>query len=508
MMTMLIAFGLSLFLGLIVLALLRANAAKLGFLDNPDGRRKLHASPVAVVGGIGVFITVMSAIGLLTWFDPSIADMIRSDAPQLAWTAFAGCLVVVLGGLDDRFNLRARYKLLGQILGALVLVLGGKYIINGVSLLGYSFEFGAFAIPMTVLWFLAAMNAMNLLDGMDGQLGTLSLIMFSALAFLYFYAGNSLSGYVAVIFAGSLLAFLSMNFPPAKIYMGDAGSMFLGLIIAALAIRSSLKGAAVSILAPMTLLVLPFLDTLAAILRRKLTGRSLAVSDRAHLHHILLKRGLSIPQALLVVAGFGLVGATGAVFSVLMNLDWIALLTAMGVVAGLIATGLFGRAETKLVKSRVGAIFNSAMTRSENVEMEVRLQGTIRWEHVWEELTKQAATLSLTGIQLDVNAPIWHEGYHRRWHARGTKPDPIKSWRVELPLLGHGQVLGRLLVFGDRGEECIGDKLLALSELTKRVEQLAAEATLEMAEASSNHTVVPQPPTPTPLATKRLDTVV
>ena len=505
MMTTFIAFGLALFLGLAVLALLRANAAKLGFLDNPDGRRKLHAKPVAVVGGLGLFVTVLSSTALLAWLDPSVAPLFVADGQRFAWLGVASILIVSLGAIDDRFNLRARFKLLGQIAASLVLVLGGNYVIPSVSLLGHSFEFGAFAMPITVLWFLAAMNAMNLLDGMDGQLGTLGLIMFSALGILFFLIGNTLSGYMAFIFVGSLLAFLTMNYPPATVYMGDAGSMFLGLIIAALAIQTSVKGAAVSILAPMTLLVLPFIDTVAAILRRKLTGRSLAMSDRAHLHHILLKRGLSIPQALLVVAGFAIIAAVGAVVSVVYQQDWIAVATAASVVAGLLLTGLFGRAETKLLQSRVGAMLNSAMTRSDNMEMEVRLQGSIRWEHVWDELTKQAITLNLTGIQLDVNAPIWHEGYHRRWLARGTKPDPIKSWRVELPLLGHGQVLGRLLVFGDRGVECIGDKLLALSEMTRRVELLAAEATLEMAEASSGHT--PVTPGKQATATTRLDPV-
>ena len=505
MMTTFIAFGLALFLGLAVLALLRANAAKLGFLDNPDGRRKLHAKPVAVVGGLGLFLTVLSSTALLAWLDPSVAPLFVADGQRFAWLGVASILIVSLGAIDDRFNLRARFKLLGQIAASLVLVLGGNYVIPSVSLLGHSFEFGAFAMPITVLWFLAAMNAMNLLDGMDGQLGTLGLIMFSALGILFFLIGNTLSGYMAFIFVGSLLAFLTMNYPPATVYMGDAGSMFLGLIIAALAIQTSVKGAAVSILAPMTLLVLPFIDTVAAILRRKLTGRSLAMSDRAHLHHILLKRGLSIPQALLVVAGFAIIAAVGAVVSVVYQQDWIAVATAVSVVAGLLLTGLFGRAETKLLQSRVGAILNSAMTRSDSMEMEVRLQGSIRWEHVWDELTKQAVVLNLTGIQLDVNAPIWHEGYHRRWLARGTKPDPIKSWRVELPLLGHGQVLGRLLVFGDRGVECIGDKLLALSEMTRRVELLAAEATLEMAEASSGRT--PVPPGKQATSTTRLDPV-
>jgi UDP-GlcNAc:undecaprenyl-phosphate GlcNAc-1-phosphate transferase len=495
MLMTIITLTVALCIGLAVLALFRANASKLGFLDNPDGRRKLHVKPVAIVGGLGLFFTVVATAGLLAFINPTFASHLFGDGQRLFWLTFSSTVIVVLGAIDDRFNLRARYKLLGQIFASVCLVLGAKYVIPSVSLLGHSFDFGAFAVPITVLWFLAAMNAMNLLDGMDGQLGTLSIIIFGALSVLFLIMGNMFSAYIAVIFVGSLLAFMVMNYPPATVYMGDAGSMFLGLIIAALAIQTSIKGAAVSILAPMTLLVLPFIDTAAAILRRKLTGRSLAMSDRAHLHHILLKSGLSIPQALLVVGAFATLAAVGAVMSVVWTQDWIAVATAISVVAGLLFTGLFGRAETSLLKSRVGAILNSAMTRSENVETEVRLQGTIRWEHVWEELTKQAAVLKLTGIQLDMNAPIWHEGYHRRWLARGTKPDPIKSWRVELPLLGHGQVLGRLLVFGDRGQECIGEKLLALSELTKQVEILATEASYEVAKASNPklRAVLPMP---------------
>src|SRR5262249_13889999 len=134
---------------------------------------------------------------------------------------------------------------------------------------------------------------------------------------------------VAAILAGALLGFLFYNFPPASVFLGDCGSMLIGLAVGVLAIRSSLKApATVALAAPTALLILPIFDTTAAILRRKLTGRSLYTTDRGHLHHCLLRSGLSNRRALLAVAGLCLVTAVGALASLAWNNEALALLSA------------------------------------------------------------------------------------------------------------------------------------------------------------------------------------
>jgi UDP-GlcNAc:undecaprenyl-phosphate GlcNAc-1-phosphate transferase len=489
--------------GLPFLFLARRTALAVGLVDRPDGRRKVHKKPVAVVGGVGVFVAAVIAVLFAAAFDQDVRTALDMNSRPAVWLLLAAAVVVALGVADDRYNLRARFKLLGQIFAILLAVVGGGYVIDRVVVFGQPVEFGVFAVPVTALWFLAAVNALNLLDGMDGMLGTLGLVITASLGVMAAAAGHPLPAAVAFALAGSLIAFLWFNKPPASVYLGDAGSMLIGLTVAALSIKAAVKGptAAVGILAPAGLLVLPLLDTAAAVIRRGLTGRGLAVADRGHLHHLLLKRGWSVYRSLAVVGGLALVAAIGAIGSAYLENDLIAVIGAGAVVAVLLVGGLFGVAEARLLASRAASAVTTSVTRPANVEMEVRLQGTAEWETVWGEIAGRADDLALTAVYLDVNAPVWHEGYHRRWVRRGHRADELTGWRVDLPLVGHGQVLGRLTVCGDRGGACIGDRLRAVSEMAKSAEQLAVLATLPAATATAkaaeaDSTSVPRSPRP------------
>ena len=189
---------------------------------------------------------------------------------------------------------RARYKVLGQLSAILVLTLGGGFVIERVGLFGMMLELGPAAIPCTALWLLACVNALNLIDGMDGLLGIVGGIALVSLAVIVAMTGYVFEATVALALAGAVIGFLWWNLPPASVYMGDSGSMLIGLVIGAVAIPTSLKGpATVALSAPLAILVLPMFDTTAAVIRRKLTGRGLATADRGHLHHVLMRNGLT-----------------------------------------------------------------------------------------------------------------------------------------------------------------------------------------------------------------------
>lgn len=473
-------FVLGVAFGFPFLLVCRQIAYGVGLVDRPDGRRKIHKQPVAVVGGVGVFVAAVTAVLFAGVADPNIASQLSQDRRPAVWLLIASAVIVALGVADDRYNLRARFKLVGQLVAILLAVVGGGFVIERVSLFGVPLEFGVFAVPVSVVWFLAAVNALNLLDGMDGMLGTIGLVICGSIGVMALVAGHGFPALVAFALAGALVAFLWFNKPPASIYLGDAGSMLVGLAVAALSIRAAVKGptAAVAILAPMGLLTLPILDTSAAVIRRSLTGRGLAIADRGHLHHLLQKRGWSIYRSLAVVGGLGLIAATGAIASSYSGNDLMAIIGATAVILVLMVGGLFGVAEARLLARRAASVVTTTVTRPAGVEMEVRLQGTAEWEHVWAEIAGRADELTLTALYLDVNAPAWHEGYHRRWVRRGHREDNLTGWRVDLPLIGHGQVLGRLTVCGDREGACIGDRLQALSELARSAERLAELATL------------------------------
>lgn len=489
---------LALVLGVGFLLVARRVASTVGLVDRPDGRRKVQARPVAVVGGVALLLTTVTTLLVGAAVDPDVAGAISGDLRQTLWLLAAGGVIVTVGVVDDLKNLRARFKLLGQLLAAGLAVVGGGFVVERVTMFGYPLEFGVFAVPVTVFWFLAAMNAINLLDGMDGMLGTLGLVICGSVGVMATIGGHGFPAVTAFAMTGGLLAFLWFNKPPASVYMGDAGSLLIGLVVAALSIKCALKGPAVAILAPVGLLTLPLLDTSAAIVRRKLTGRGLAIADRGHLHHLLQKRGWSIHRSLVVVGGLGLLAAAGAILSLYFFNDLIAVIAAGVVVLVLLIRGLFGVAEARLLATRAATVFSSTVTRpTADYELEVRLQGTAEWDDMWKEITGRAADLSLTAVYLDVNVPFWQEGYHRRWEKRTHQPDHLTGWRVDLPLVGHGQVIGRLTVFGDRGKSCIGDRLSELSELARKAEELAFDATLPyVREAAAPPLGAPTPAAP------------
>ena len=327
-----------------------------------------------------------------------------------------------------------------------------------------------------MFWFLAAINAINLLDGMDGLLGTVGLIILTALAAMATLAGETTTALIAVAGAGALAGFLVYNLPPATIYLGDCGSMLIGLVVAALAISASLKGPAVAILAPSALLVLPILDTFAAVVRRKLTGRGLAAADRGHMHHEMLRSGKSRGRVLLITTTLGVIGALGGLAALHRQNDFLALGSGAAVVAILLATGWFGLAEVRLVKERAAAMVRSARAGGD-VSVAVRLQGTAEWAGLWNDLITAAEETRLQSLRLDVNAPAWHEAFHGRWDRADSRVlvgGPAGVWRLELPVYGHGQIIGRLVVAGLPGVAPVGDQLGRLSELLLATETILA----------------------------------
>jgi UDP-GlcNAc:undecaprenyl-phosphate GlcNAc-1-phosphate transferase len=289
---------------------------------------------------------------------------------------------------------------------------------------------------------------------------------------------------VALALAGALLGFLRYNFPPASIFLGDSGSMLVGLVVGVLAIESSLKGpATVALAAPTALLTLPIFDTLAAILRRTLTGRSIYTTDRGHLHHCLLRSGLSNRRVLALISAFCLITVFGTLASLALKSELLALLSGAVVVALLVVTRLFGHAELSLLRQRVGSLFSSFFKQPEGKparEIEVRLHGKVDWNELWQQITACGTQLNLGRARLDINAPAINEGYHAQWTGADAAADLDESavlWSAEIPLVAQGRTVGRVAVTGRRDDQPIWEKIATLARLAQDFEATASQLT-------------------------------
>jgi UDP-GlcNAc:undecaprenyl-phosphate GlcNAc-1-phosphate transferase len=252
--------------------------------------------------------------------------------------------------------------------------------------------------------------------------------------------------------------------------------MLIGLVVGALALQTSLKGpATVALGAPLAILVLPVFDTTAAIIRRKLTGRGLAVADRGHIHHVLLQQGFSPARILVLVAAIGMLAAAGALASMALQNDLYAVICALGVVITLVAGKWFGYAEWKLLQQRLATtthtLLRSSADRPGEQELSVHLHGTADWNLLWKELLATVRRLPVAAVHFDVTIPALHEDYHARW-SRGDAAVPTLS-RITVPLWIGDMFLGQLHFIVQRSQQPLREVLQTLSEIVETVERQA-----------------------------------
>lgn len=266
-----------------------------GILDQP-GERKIHREPIAYLGGLGFSAAVMAGVALWAWLCPLQAALESGVAAAF----LAGLLAIFLVGLwDDVAGMRPVVKLAFQGAVAAALWTAGVRIERVTIGLGAALDLaGPASLLVTIFWYAALMNAINLIDGLDGLAGGVSFLAALSLAavglIVYSGAGLTLGMALPLIGAGACLGFLFHNWHPARIFLGDSGSMSIGYTLATAALLSSTKAPALlALLVPMVALGLPLFESGYSFLRRALTGQSPFKADRRHLHHRLMETGLS-----------------------------------------------------------------------------------------------------------------------------------------------------------------------------------------------------------------------
>lgn len=469
----------ALVLSAIFVPIVRTTFRHFGLVDKPDKERKLHSNAVSLGGGLAVFCAVAATFAILLSLDRFLGDSTLGYLRGNWYLLFgaAGALMVV-GLLDDVFTLRGRQKLLMQIL-IVVLLVGSGTLVENIEIFGVQFSLGVFAYPLTVLWLLAAINALNLIDGADGMASTVGAIISGGLAILCVQTGSPLGAVVGAALAGSLLGFLIYNRPPASIYLGDAGSMVIGLFIGVIAIWSSVKGSTMLSVAPLLMLTIPLFDSVIALLRRVLTGRSIYATDRGHLHHRLLDR-FSHRVMLVVVASLCAITTIGAILSMHFGNQGIAVASVALVVAVLVLTRSFGNAELRMLAARTSHIGEAILMRSHLCDSwfhqrGVQLQGNRCWEAIWTSLVEFAGDRGLAQIKLDVGIAWMHEGYHGAWQ-RARMPEKSDQANIRLPIYVDDRLVGRLEATCDARKANFGDTMLLLvdrgQELSDQIRRL------------------------------------
>lgn len=475
--TLLLLTGLAAFLTATCLTpVIRSLARKHDLVDHPDPDRKLHDRAVPLGGGIAIFFATLVGVAIALLIQYADIYDFTKEPSSLLGLLFAATVVCAIGLLDDARGLRGRQKLIGQI-GAVAILISSGLMIKQVAIFDWQLTLGLAAIPFTAFWLMGAINSVNLLDGADGLATTLGIIMALTLSVLAAHAHHTLEATVAAALTGALLAFLLFNFPPASIFLGDAGSTLIGLTIGALAIQASLKGpATIALAAPLAILAIPILDSTAAIARRVLTGRSIFATDRAHLHHVLLRRGIGPRRMLTTIGILSIITAAGALASVYTQHELYAVLSAAAVVGMLATARIFGHAEFALLAHRAktlgGSFFRIPRVEANGHgnghhtahETTIRLQGSRDWGELWNTLTDFAEQHQLTKVQLDLNLSWAHEAYHATWQREGNF-DTTESWLTRLPLTTAGRTLGRLEFTGHQTDTQAYTLLPLIAEL-------------------------------------------
>ncbi len=347
------AFLASALLSLVGTPLVARLAGRLGAVDQPNHRR-VNAAPVPRGGGVAValsFLVVATVVVVANERAELVPDPNRPETATFLAVMLGGVLAMLLGLLDDAFQLRARWQLLAQLVVAAVSVAAGIYPseLNNPVGPGTIPLVPAAGIGFTVVWILGMINSINFIDGLDGLSSGISLIAAATLGTLSFttaigVTGQPLVGVLCFTLAGSLLGFLRWNFHPARVFIGTTGVMFVGYMLAILSILGAAK-VAVALL----VLGVPIIDTFWIIVRRLATGRSPFTPDRGHIHHRLLDLGLSHAQTVLAIYGICVVLAVGSVVlsSYQQVYAFLGLAVAFGVGLFLLARGDEGALEAE-----------------------------------------------------------------------------------------------------------------------------------------------------------------
>ena len=311
----------------VLVPIVKKVAEHVGAMDIPN-ERKVHDHPIPRMGGLAIFGAFLLGYMLFA----------RSSFQMLS-ILIGGFIIVLTGIFDDIKPIQARYKFIVQIIAAAVVVFYGNVALSRITIFGLDFTIPNILSQIVTIFFIVGItNAINLIDGLDGLASGVSSIYFMTITIVAFILNKmqGLDTMLSLIMLGSTLGFLIHNFHPAKIFMGDTGSLFLGFTISVIALLGFKATTLTSLIVPLCILAIPIFDTALAIFRRLLKGQGIMAPDKEHFHHQLLKMKFSVPVTVLIIYGINILFSSVSIFFVLGDKK-----IAMGIYAVLMLLLLF-----------------------------------------------------------------------------------------------------------------------------------------------------------------------
>lgn len=357
-------FVCALIIALVITPVIKKFAFLVGAVDKPN-ERKVHKKPMPSLGGLAIYLAFILGFFI-------VYPVIKGIDGNLVWgMIIGGSIIVLVGALDDRFDLSPKWKLLGQILAAVAVISFGLDIESvNVPFVETSISLGWLSYPLTILWIVGITNAINLIDGLDGLCSGVSAIATASIMVLALLMGNVTVVLLCAVLLGSIIGFLFYNFYPAKIFMGDSGALFLGFSLATLSILEFKQAALVTFLVPIFILGVPLSDTFFAIVRRWVHKRPISAADKNHLHHCLLKLGFGHRTTVLIIYGISLFfGVTAIVLS--HAGIWVTIIITVVVIfmitIGAEALGIISRGRKPILRMlrKIGVKFRGLLAREQ-----------------------------------------------------------------------------------------------------------------------------------------------
>jgi UDP-GlcNAc:undecaprenyl-phosphate GlcNAc-1-phosphate transferase len=437
--------------------------------DGPEG------AGTPRLGGVAVYLSIVCILVFLLLRGNQVTDRVVLESVRGLALLGATAAVFLLGLYDDLRGARPWQKLSVQLLAAVGLFAAGFRVeILSSPFTPQPFELGWLALPVTVLWLVSVSNAFNLIDGLDGLAAGVGLFASVSLFLLALFVGNVFTAAMSAMLAGALLGFLPHNFPPARIYLGDSGSLTIGLILASLAIFSSQKGPVlITVAIPLLIFGLPLLEVSVTTLRRLLSGHPLFRRDEEHLHHRLVKIGMAKQFAVLVLYGLAALFALSSML--LFNYTGafapvIALLC--GVLAWLVIRQMqypeFAELDAHVrlaVRSQPQVLRNQILIRKASSAF----SGAVTRAELWASLEALLQQLEFSSAECELaarntaGAPQWS------WSCAAAKAvgaeTPAAHWTMEIPLVFEGRWAGVLRLLRKLDQQTLLFRLSSLLEL-------------------------------------------